>query len=114
MNEDAKKYTSLTSYKALATHLGITKDEVVAAKDRGELSIMDLESVVCYVCAQKGWFFSTNTTAAKVAHVPKTPGVDGSDPALAKMKPTVRWEVSDNAEPVVDPYLDRAKSLKGR
>jgi hypothetical protein len=109
-NDDTTKYTSLTNYKALAAHLGTTKEAVMAAKERGDLNIMDLQSVVAYVCASKGWFFSTETTAAKA----QTQGARTEAEALAKMKPTVRSEVSDNAKTnTPDPYLDRIRQQRG-
>lgn len=111
MSDDDKKYVSLTNYKALALHLGRTKEEVVADKDAGKLNIMDLESVVRYVCDAKGWFFSKDTTAAtRPAPAQTTAPVNPLD----KLKPTVRWEVTDNATKVDDPYLERTKVMKGR
>jgi hypothetical protein len=107
---DAKKFTSVTSYKALATHLGTSHEAVTAAKDSGDLNIMDLQSVVEYVCKVKGWFFSTNTTAAKEKAT--KPLTDAE--ALAKMSPTVRSVVTDNtATRTPDPYLDRVRMQRG-
>lgn len=110
MSDDAnKKYVSLTNYKALAMHLGKTKESVVADKDAGRLNIMDLESIVQYICEEKGWFFSKNTTAATTPQARTVP----KDP-IQNLKPTVRWEVTDHAKKIDDPYLERARVLKGR
>ncbi len=104
------KYTSLTNYTALAAHLNLSKEDVMAAKERGDLNIMDLQSVVKYVCAVKGWFFSTETTAAK-AEGPR--GLSEKE-ALAAMKPTVRSVVTDNVKTnPPDPYLDRIRMQRG-
>jgi hypothetical protein len=116
-DEVDKKYVSLTNYKALAVHLGKTKEEVVADKEAGRLSIMDLESVVRYVCEEKGWFFSKDTTAATRPAPPQnlTTWVEG-DPnsPQTSLKDTVRWKVSDNEQKIDDPYLERTKVMKGR
>ena len=116
-NDDVKKYTSITNYKALAVHLGRDKETVVADKEAGKLNIMDLESVVRYVCEAKGWFFSKDTTAATRPQVPPTSASwDTIDPDSPhnKLRDTVRWEVTDHDEKIEDPYLERAKTLKGR